>query len=86
MPEGHTVHRLARDHAKWFAGQRLKVSSPQGRFLAESRLLDGTTLRTIEAHGKHHATGFYTCISGCTANFAGTSLPRRSLAARSGFG
>lgn len=53
MPEGHTVHRLARDHAKWFAGQRLKVSSPQGRFLAESRLLDGTTLRTIEAHGKH---------------------------------
>jgi endonuclease-8 len=53
MPEGHTVHRLARDHAKWFAGQRLKISSPQGRFEAESRLLDGTTLRTIEAHGKH---------------------------------
>ncbi len=53
MPEGHTVHRLARDHFKWFVGQRLKVSSPQGRFAEGSKLLDGRTLRSVEAHGKH---------------------------------
>ncbi|MCY2976229.1 MAG: Fpg/Nei family DNA glycosylase [Planctomycetota bacterium] len=53
MPEGHTVHRLARDQSKWFSGQRLKVSSPQGRFAEGSELLDGRTLKSVEAHGKH---------------------------------
>ena len=53
MPEGHTVHRLARDHSRWLAGQRLKVTSPQGRFEVESQLLSGKTLRSVEAHGKH---------------------------------
>lgn len=53
MPEGHTVHRLARDHSRWLAGQRLKVTSPQGRFEVESQLLTGKTLRSVEAHGKH---------------------------------
>ena len=29
MPEGHTIHRLARDHQKWFAGlMTLDRSSP----------------------------------------------------------
>lgn len=53
MPEGHTVHRLARDHSKLLTGQRLKITSPQGRFDAESQLLTGKTLKTVEAHGKH---------------------------------
>ncbi len=53
MPEGHTVHRLAIDHTKWLTGERLKVSSPQGRFEAGSKLLSGKNLRTVEAHGKH---------------------------------
>ncbi|QEG37596.1 Fpg/Nei family DNA glycosylase [Bythopirellula goksoeyrii] len=53
MPEGHTVHRLALDHSKLFAGQRLKVSSPQGRFEEGAQLLDGKTLKSVEAHGKH---------------------------------
>ena len=53
MPEGHTIHRLARDHAEWFAGQRVRVASPQGRFHAAAGLLDGTVLEATDAHGKH---------------------------------
>ena len=34
MPEGHSIHRLARQFGDVFAGQRLAVSSPQGRFAA----------------------------------------------------
>ncbi|GGS42220.1 Fpg/Nei family DNA glycosylase [Actinokineospora fastidiosa] len=51
MPEGHTLHRLARIHTKWFAGGPVAVSSPQGRFSAS--LVDGRVLRKAEAHGKH---------------------------------
>lgn len=53
MPEGHSIHRLARQLADVFAGQQLGVSSPQGRFEAGARLLDGQVLRGTRAHGKH---------------------------------
>lgn len=53
MPEGHTLHRLARDHQKHFAGQTIAVSSPQGRFATGAELVDGRTLLKAEAWGKH---------------------------------
>ena len=53
MPEGHTIHRLARDHTRDFVGQKLKLSSPQGRFADEAELLSGKKLKGIQAHGKH---------------------------------
>lgn len=53
MPEGHSIHRLARQFTDVFAGQPLRVSSPQGRFEAGARLLDGQVLRGARAHGKH---------------------------------
>ncbi len=53
MPEGHTLHRLARDVRRRFRGQPLRVTSPQGRFAAGAALLDGGTLRRAEAVGKH---------------------------------
>jgi endonuclease VIII len=53
MPEGHTIHRLARDHARWFAGDVVHVSSPQGRFAAGAARLDGQVLEGTDAHGKH---------------------------------
>ena len=53
MPEGHTIHRLARDHQRDFAGQKLIVSSPQGRFENEAAQLSGKRLDSVEAHGKH---------------------------------
>ncbi|REE02849.1 Fpg/Nei family DNA glycosylase [Citricoccus nitrophenolicus] len=53
MPEGHSIHRLARQFSDVFAGERLRVSSPQGRFAAGARLIDGATLTAARAHGKH---------------------------------
>jgi endonuclease-8 len=53
MPEGHTIHRIARDHQKWFAGQKLIATSPQGRFETEAEKISGKKLREVSAHGKH---------------------------------
>jgi endonuclease-8 len=53
VPEGHTIHRLARRHAKLFGGQTLRASSPQGRFADGAALLDGHTLEATDAYGKH---------------------------------
>ena len=53
MPEGHTVHRIARDHTQAFAGQQMIVTSPQGRFESESKKLSGRHLIAAEAFGKH---------------------------------
>lgn len=53
MPEGHTIHKLARDHTRWLAGQTVSVSSPQGRFAEEASSLDGLTFQGAEAWGKH---------------------------------
>ncbi len=53
MPEGHNIHRTAQDHPRDFVGQRVRVSSPQGRFRDGSALLDGRKLIDVWAHGKH---------------------------------
>ncbi len=53
MPEGHTLHRLAAGLRERFAGRRVRVSSPQGRFADSAALLDGTTLVDARAWGKH---------------------------------
>jgi formamidopyrimidine-DNA glycosylase len=53
MPEGHTIHRQARVLRERFGGRPATVSSPQGRFAAGAALLDGRTVRSTEAHGKH---------------------------------
>ncbi|MFN3254487.1 MAG: Fpg/Nei family DNA glycosylase [Ilumatobacter sp.] len=53
MPEGHTIHRIARDHAKLLLGQPISVSSPQGRFGADAERIDGATLDELRPWGKH---------------------------------
>ena len=53
MPEGHTIHRVARDHHRAFSGQKLYVTSPQGRFSEGASLLDSKSCETVEAIGKH---------------------------------
>ena len=53
MPEGHTIHRLARDHTELLAGREIRVSSPQGRFAADAARVDGAVLDAVEAYGKH---------------------------------
>lgn len=52
MPEGHTVHRTANDFNKIFAGQVLEVSSPQGRFSSQAKLISGQVLVKAKAIGK----------------------------------
>jgi endonuclease-8 len=53
VPEGHTLHRLARLHQRRFAGSPVAVSSPQGRFASEASQIDGQVLRRASAWGKH---------------------------------
>lgn len=53
MPEGHTIHRLALDHQRLLAGQKLEVQSPQGRFAAGAKKLSGRKLVEVDAVGKH---------------------------------
>ncbi len=53
MPEGHTIHRLAKDHTRELGGQVLVVSSPQGRFADGASRVDGVKLCRIDPYGKH---------------------------------
>ncbi|GAC1309488.1 MAG: Fpg/Nei family DNA glycosylase [Acidimicrobiales bacterium] len=53
MPEGHTLHRLALDHTKLFAGTPLEVTSPQGRVVLAAATVDGQHLLRATAYGKH---------------------------------
>lgn len=53
MPEGHTIHKIARDHGKLLVGRTIRVSSPQGRFAEDAARVDGATLDALVPHGKH---------------------------------
>ena len=53
MPEGHTIHRLAKDQGDDLAGRTIRASSAQSRFVEGAALIDGTVLERSEAWGKH---------------------------------
>jgi endonuclease-8 len=53
VPEGHTIHRLARDHNRLLVGQRVHASSPHGRFADGAARLDGRVLERADVYGKH---------------------------------
>jgi endonuclease VIII len=53
MPEGHTLHRLARQLSEVFGDQQVRVGSPQGRFADAAGRLDGAEVRGADAWGKH---------------------------------
>ncbi len=53
MPEGHTLHRLARLHQRRFGRAPVLVSSPQGRFVDGAAAVDGRILKRASAWGKH---------------------------------
>ena len=52
MPEGHSVHRIARQFARHFQGVPVAVSSPQGRFAGDAAHLDGHAIVQSKAVGK----------------------------------
>jgi endonuclease VIII len=53
MPEGHTIHRLARDQRRDLRGHPVAAWSPQGRFADGAARIDGAVLRRSDAWGKH---------------------------------
>ena len=53
MPEGHTIHRLAREQRPLFVGKKLRVSTIMERFDEQAALLDRRKLVGIDAVGKH---------------------------------
>lgn len=63
MPEGHTIHRLARRQAADLVGQTITATSPQAQSGSAVRAaapagraaqeLDGRRLERIDAYGKH---------------------------------
>lgn len=52
MPEGHSVHRIARQFDRNFVGKTLSASSPQGRFAEGAAVLDGREALSVQAVGK----------------------------------
>ncbi|GAA2523554.1 Fpg/Nei family DNA glycosylase [Rarobacter incanus] len=58
MPEGHTVHRLARVITELFRGSAPIASSPQGRFAGGAALISGRMCAGAEAYGKQLFVAF----------------------------
>ncbi|WP_314502049.1 DNA-formamidopyrimidine glycosylase family protein [uncultured Microbacterium sp.] len=52
MPEGHSVHRIARQFDRNFVGREVSASSPQGRFAEGARIINGRTATSVRAVGK----------------------------------
>lgn len=52
MPEGHSVHRIARQFERNFVGKTMSASSPQGRFAEGAAVLDGREALSVQAVGK----------------------------------
>lgn len=52
MPEGHSVHRIARQFERNFVGKTMSASSPQGRFAEGAAVLDGRRALSVQAVGK----------------------------------
>jgi formamidopyrimidine-DNA glycosylase len=52
MPEGHSVHRIARQFERNFVGRAVEASSPQGRFVEGARVITGRTATAVRAVGK----------------------------------
>jgi endonuclease VIII len=53
VPEGHTLHRLARLHQRRFGRAPVAVSSPQGRFADSAAVVNGRVLQRTSVWGKH---------------------------------
>ncbi|WP_396646158.1 Fpg/Nei family DNA glycosylase [Microbacterium sp.] len=52
MPEGHSVHRIARQFDRNILGRAVAASSPQGRFAEGAAVIDGREALEVRAVGK----------------------------------
>ena len=53
MPEGHTIHRLAKDLNASLRSAPVVATSPQGPFAEQAEMLNGNALIEAQAWGKH---------------------------------
>ena len=51
MPEGHSIHRIARQISDVFTGEHVRFPPLQGRYAEGAALLDGHTITGAYAHG-----------------------------------
>ncbi|MCR2811692.1 Fpg/Nei family DNA glycosylase [Microbacterium sp. zg.Y1090] len=58
MPEGHSVHRIARQFDRNFVGRAVSASSPQGRFAEGAAVLEGRVVTEAQAVGKQMFLAF----------------------------
>ena len=58
MPEGHSVHRIARQFDRNFVGRTVDASSPQGRFVEGAAVISGRSATEVRAVGKQMFLGF----------------------------
>lgn len=58
MPEGHSVHRIARQIERNFVGKAVSASSPQGRFAEGAAVIDGREVVHARAVGKQMFVAF----------------------------
>ncbi|MEV8369012.1 DNA-formamidopyrimidine glycosylase family protein [Microbacterium sp. NPDC064584] len=58
MPEGHSVHRIARQFDRNFVGREVAASSPQGRFAEGASVISGRTATQVRAVGKQMFLAF----------------------------
>lgn len=52
MPEGHSVHRIARQFERNIVGRSVSASSPQGRFVEGAAVIDGREALEVRAVAK----------------------------------
>ena len=52
MPEGHSVHRIARQFERNIVGRTVVASSPQGRFVEGAEVIDGREALEVRAVAK----------------------------------
>ena len=52
MPEGHSVHRIARQFDRNIVGRTVSASSPQGRFVEGASVIDGREALEVRAVAK----------------------------------
>jgi endonuclease-8 len=52
MPEGHSVHRIARQFERNIVGRTVAASSPQGRFVEGATIIDGREALEVRAVAK----------------------------------
>jgi endonuclease VIII len=58
VPEGHSVHRIARQFDRNIVGHAVSASSPQGRFAEGAALISGRTATEVRAVGKQMFLAF----------------------------